>query len=91
MRATLNIDDDVLASVQYLARQDAKPVGVVMSELIQRALRGSVIDPTGIDNADHSSPLHRNLASLGLFTFTSPNGIPVTAAMVETLRDVEGV
>lgn len=39
MRATLSIDDDVLATVKAIARQQNKSIGEVVSELVRNALR----------------------------------------------------
>ena len=39
MRTTLTIDDDVLAAAKVLAKEDAKSVGEVISELARQSLR----------------------------------------------------
>jgi len=36
MRTTLNIDDDVLATVKAVAHRDRKPVGQVVSTMLRR-------------------------------------------------------
>lgn len=41
MRTTLNLDDDVLAAAQEIARRERKTAGQVISELVRGALTGS--------------------------------------------------
>lgn len=38
VRTTLNLDDDVLESAKLLAAQERKPLGVVISDLLRRAV-----------------------------------------------------
>lgn len=38
VRTTLNLDDDVLESAKLLAVQERKPLGVVVSDLLRRAV-----------------------------------------------------
>lgn len=38
MRTTLNLDNDVLEAARALSRRRGQPIGIVVSELIRRAL-----------------------------------------------------
>ena len=42
MRTTLNLDDDVLATVRALAVRQGKSLGEVVSELVRKAVEKSV-------------------------------------------------
>lgn len=41
VRTTLNIEDDVLATVKALAARDRKPLGTVVSAMLRRAVEPS--------------------------------------------------
>lgn len=41
VRTTLNIEDDVLATVKAVAARDRKPLGEVVSEMLRRAVEPS--------------------------------------------------
>jgi negative regulator of replication initiation len=41
MRTTVSLDDDVFQAVDSLAKSSGKRLGVVLSELLRRALRAS--------------------------------------------------
>lgn len=42
MRTTLNLDDDVLETAKMLAARERKPLGMVISGLIRRAVEPTV-------------------------------------------------
>ncbi len=42
MRTTINIDDDILATVRSLARSRSVSVGTIVSELIRKSLQPSL-------------------------------------------------
>lgn len=93
MRTTLNIDDDVLVTAQFLARKDQKTLGQVISELARNSLRGTELDatPGAAGQPAEMSPLDRKLAELGLVPFKSDEGKPVTNDMVDAIRDADGI
>jgi hypothetical protein len=41
MRTTVNLDDDVLETAKLLAARDRKPLGMVISSLLRRAVEPS--------------------------------------------------
>ena len=60
MRTTLNIDDDVLATVKALASRDRKPVGAVVSEMLRRAVEPSARSPRRTRNGIPLFPVASN-------------------------------
>jgi hypothetical protein len=93
MRTTLNIDDDVLITAQFLARKDQKTLGQVISELARNSLRGTELDatPGAGANLGEMSPLDKKLAELGLVPFKAGKGRPVANDTVDAIRDAEGI
>lgn len=90
MRTTLNIDDDILVTAQFLARKDRKTVGQVISELARNSLLGTQLDASPARGGqDEKSPLERKLAELGLVPFKG--GDVVTNEMVDMIRETEGI
>lgn len=71
MRTTLNIDEDVLESARYLAKQSHKSVGQIVSELTRLGFK--------------------KLEKLGLIPYKAVHGKPVTEAIVDGIRESEGV
>ena len=47
MRTTLNLDDDVLAAAQDLARMQRRPLGEVISALARQARSANGVRPDG--------------------------------------------
>lgn len=92
MRTTLTIDDDVLVTAQFLAREKNASVGRIISDLARQALRGSTLDnsPTNLGCAE-PSPLERQLSTLGLVPFKPESDEVVTDAAVDALRQSEGI
>lgn len=81
MRTTLDIDDDLLAVTKLMAAQQGVSAGAMVSRLLRQALCGA--PPPGV--AEAPAPY-----STGFQPFAS-RGQPVTDAVVDQLRDVEGV
>ena len=79
MRATLNIDEDVLAAIKELARRERKTAGRLASDLMRDALR--------------SRAMHASTAPKGRNGFRPiPAGrSPVTNQLVNAMRDDLGV
>ncbi len=50
VRTTLNIEDDVLATVKALAARDRKPLGTVVSAMLRRAVEPSIKVPKATRN-----------------------------------------
>ncbi len=81
MRTTLDIDDDVLATVKDLARSDGKTMGAVISELVRKALTTPSL--TGLSEP-HASFDHDD----ALFPrFPKRGGTPVTNELVRRVQD----
>ena len=84
MRATLDIDPEVLQAAKELARRDGRTAGQVVSDLARAGLRAAMVAPssTGQDKAPS--------CFFGFRPF-SPRGTPVTNEIVNKLRDEPGV
>ncbi len=82
MRTTLDIDADLLAAAQEIARRERTSAGKVVSRLLRSALAGRPTPQTVAGNAP--------LATGGFRPFAS-RGQPVTNAGIDHLRDSEGV
>ncbi len=83
MRTTLDIDDDVLAAIKELSRQQGQSAGQVVSALLRRALAGGpALDQAG--SMGHP-------ATVGGFRPFASRGTPVTNQAIDQLRDAEGV
>ena len=79
MRTTIRLDDDVFLAVQERARRERRSLGDVLSALAREALAGDRPDPAARPSARHGfHPLPRT-------------GVPVTNALVNQLREEEGV
>lgn len=79
MRATLEIDDDVLEAAQELAEREDKTPGQVLSELARNALT-TPAEPLPRPDAD-------GFIRKNGFTLLSPGGRIVTNALVQRLLD----
>lgn len=73
MRTTLNLDDDVLETAKILAARERKPLGMVISGLLRRA-----VEPAA------QAPVERN--GIPLFP-VSPGARTVTPEIVKQLLD----
>lgn len=82
MRTTLDIDDDVLAAAKEHSRQQGRTAGQVVSDLLRRALSGSV-------SPDTKASKRGAQARCGFRPIAS-RGSPVTNAKIDVLRDTEG-
>lgn len=82
MRTTLDIDDSILAAIKELARRQGKSAGAVLSELARQALtQGAMAQASGVREAP---------ASYGFRPL--PAGTePVTNALIDKLRDEQGI
>ena len=81
MRTTLDIDDDILAVAKEVARNQCVSVGRVISRLLRDTLTGqSSIKPT----------LQAQKAVAGFTPFPS-QGVLISNAYIDALRDTEGV
>ena len=73
MRTTLNISPEAMAKVRQLARQRAKPLGDIVSELILQAVQPQQAPPV------------RN----GVPLFPAQPGEPPDLELINRLRDAE--
>lgn len=80
MRTTLDIDDDILAAAEELARRQQRTVGEVISELARQGLSG----------AGSRERVRQPRPAYGFQPF-SANGKVVTNELIDDLRDREGV
>ena len=79
MRATLDIDDEVLAAVKELARRECKTAGKVLSELARR----------GLLQSESTAETHPSTEIHGFRPFASRGGV-VTNELIDRLRDETG-
>ena len=82
MRTTLDIDDDVLAAAKEMASRQHLSAGQVVSRLLRQAMSG--ISSTGATTSDAARVV------AGFQPFAS-QGILITDAQIDALRDSEGV
>ncbi len=78
MRTTLDIEDDVLLAAKDMARRENLTAGQVISRLARLALTARV-------DQQPSAP------TVGGFRPLAANGVLVTNAQVNALREAEGV
>ena len=78
MRTTVDVDDDVLASIKEIARREKRTAGEVLSELARRGLTH------GAANAAPS--IQSAAAAVGFVPFAS-RGAVVSNELVQKLRD----
>ena len=81
MRTTLNIDDDILASVKEMARREGVSTGRIISRLAREALTGKRL----------SAAESREEKTVGGFRPFPSRGVVVSNEDVNRLRDEEGV
>ena len=84
MRATLNIDDDVLQAIRDIAKSESRPAGAVVSDLLRQAL-------TGADRSAAEESLEQPAAEFGFRPFRKRGGRPITNEMIDRLRGEAGV
>lgn len=83
MRTTIDLEPDVLAAAKELARQQNTALGKVVSRLMRQALTGQV--------SEGSSPAAFAGPSVAGFVPFPARGAVVTNALIDQLRDAEGV
>ena len=82
MRTTIDIEDDVLAAAKEMASRQRVSAGTVISRLLREAMSGA----SAIERSSGSN-LH---AVAGFQPFPS-QGVLITNAQIDALRDAEGV
>lgn len=85
MRTTLDIDNDVLAAVKELARQQNVSAGQVVSQLLRRVLTGQAENSTASQDAGSGSH-----SVAGFRPFPAGKAV-ITNDAVNRLREAEGV
>lgn len=81
MRTTLDIEDDVLAAAKEMARRQRQSAGQVISRLLREAMSG----------VSTAAPSATGLRSVAGFQPFPSQGVLITNAQVDALRDSEGV
>ncbi|MDO4723849.1 MAG: hypothetical protein Q4A97_03695 [Comamonadaceae bacterium] len=89
MRTTMDLDADALMAAKELARVENTSLGKVVSRLIRRALTGDEMDGMAGLNAQAGPP--GEAASRTGFVPFAPRGSVVSNALIDHLRDAEGV
>lgn len=82
MRTTLDIDDDVLAAAKAMSQRQQVSAGKALSNLARQALAGNPASQGGSAQTASSAAGFRPFAS---------RGAVVSDALVDSLRDAEGV
>ena len=82
MRTTIDIEDDVLNAAKELARQQHVSAGQLISRLLREAF-------TGNRGAQASASAPKRIVA-GFQPFAS-QGVIITNAQIDSLRDIEGV
>ena len=83
MRTTIDLEPDVLEAAKELARQQNTAVGKVISRLVRQALTGTA---TAVASRGGGAA-----TSVAGFVPFPPRGTVVTNALIDRLRDAEGV
>ena len=91
MRTTLDIDDDVLAAAKELARSERSSAGGVLSRLARQALTGLRPGVGGAGLAVGVNVCVTVGAVAGGFRPFASRGVVVTDALIDALRDRDGV
>jgi len=81
MRTTLDIDDDILAVAKEMARNQCVSAGRVISRLLRDTMTGQ--------SSMQQSPQAQN--AVARFKPFPSQGVLITNADIDALRDVEGV
>jgi TRAP-type uncharacterized transport system substrate-binding protein len=82
VRTTIDIEDDVLAAAKEMASQQRVSVGTVVSRLLRQAM-------SGVGGNGQSAAA--GLRSVAGFQPFPSQGVLITNAQIEALRDVEGI
>ena len=82
MRTTIDIEDDVLAAAKEMASRQRVSAGTVISRLLREAMSGA----SAIERSSGSS-----LQSVAGFQPFPSQGVLITNAQIDALRDAEGV
>ena len=81
MRTTLDLESDVLAAAKEIARLENTAVGKVVSRLVRQALAGD----------GQAKPAPQRPSTVTGFEPFPARGAIVTDALIDRLRDTEGV
>jgi hypothetical protein len=82
MRTTIDIEDDVLNAAKELARQQHVSAGQLISRLLREAFTGN--------RGEQVSANAQQKIVAGFQPFAS-QGVLITNAQIDSLRDIEGV
>ncbi len=82
MRTTIDIEDDVLAAAKEMASRQRVSAGTVISRLLREAMSGA----SGTERSSASG-----LRSVAGFQPFPSQGVLITNAQIDALRDAEGV
>ena len=82
MRTTIDIEDDVLAAAKEMASQQRVSAGTVISRLLRQAMSGAS------DSMQTPAIGQRSVAGFQPFP---AQGVLITNAQIDALRDADGV
>jgi hypothetical protein len=87
MRTTLDIDDDVLFAAKEIAKREKKTIGQVVSEQARRAFH---MPAHPIQATEPAPKTEVPFEKYGLIPLPH-RGVIITNAMVDRIRDEEGI
>ncbi len=92
MRTTLDIAGDVLFAAKEIAQREKKPLGTIISELARRALLNPPGAASAVATANNvaTHQVSERLADYGIRPLPPRGGI-VSNALIDRLRDAEGI
>ena len=82
MRTTIDIEDDVLAAAKEMASQQRVSAGTVISRLLRQAMSGA--------SGSGQTPAEVQRSVAGFQPFPA-QGVLITNAQIDALRDADGV
>jgi len=82
MRTTIDIEDDVLAAAKEMARRQRVSAGHLVSRLLREAMSGV---------SGQISASRQEVQVVAGFQPFAAQGILITDAQIDALRDIEGV
>ncbi len=82
MRTTLDIEDDVLAAAKEIASRQHVSAGTVISRLLRQAISGASSTKLSSDGG---------LRAVAGFQPFASQGVLITDAQIDSLRDADGI
>jgi hypothetical protein len=89
MRTTLDIDEDVLTVAKSIAKSQGRTLGAIVSQFARQSLQAeAAAQAVGFSSEDE---LDIKLLDFGITVFPAKEGVTITNAMVNKIREQEGI